>query len=265
MGAPRGGLSGRPQSRTTRGGGDSGRARAGFGRRRNRKNPCAYNTHSAHFQSGPRAAGGNSRGHLHQQGGARDEAARRPDGRPNCRGNAVAWHVPLDRRENFAAPRGNGRFEVEFHDSRRRRPDPRDQTAPRSREARREKMACSGVRHVARRLEKPRADARPGAGRGSRQLRQRQGQEALPRLSGAAEDAQRRRLRRSSARKHPAVPAHLRTFCGSISSASSTSWWTNIRTPTWRSICGCGCWRSPLRHSGSREAAVRNPCSRCRR
>ena len=25
--------------------------------------------------------------------------------------------------------------------------------------------------------------------------------------------------------------------------ASSSSWWTSIRTPTWRSICGCGCWR----------------------
>ena len=50
-----------------------------------------------------------------------------------------------------------------------------------------------------RRLEKPRPDARPGAGRRSRRLRQRQGQEALRRLSGAAEDAQRRRLRRSAA------------------------------------------------------------------
>ena len=43
------------------------------------------------------------------------------------------------------------------------------------------------------------------AGEG-RELRRRQGQEALRRLSGAAEDAQRRRLRRPAARMHPAVP-----------------------------------------------------------
>ncbi len=58
-----------------------------------------------------------------------------------------------------------------------------------------------------RRLEEPRPDARPGAGRRGVELRQRQGQEALPRLSGAAEDAQRRRLRRPAARMHPPVPA----------------------------------------------------------
>ena len=38
-------------------------------------------------------------------------------------------------------------------------------------------------------------------------FRQRQGQEALHRLSGAAEDAQRRRLRRPAAGVHPPVPA----------------------------------------------------------
>ena len=31
--------------------------------------------------------------------------------------------------------------------------------------------------------------------------------------------------------------------CGSIRTASSSSWSTSIRTPTSRSICGCGCWR----------------------
>ena len=137
-------------------------------------------TRIAHILNlGAGAAGRHPGRHLHQQGRARDEAPRRPHGRANCRGNAVAWHLPLDRREDFAAPRRAGRPEEQFHDSGRRRPDPADQNAPRSREARREKMACSGVRHDARRLEKPRADARPGAGRRSRQLRQRQGQEAL--------------------------------------------------------------------------------------
>ena len=102
-GGARRALSRRFESRTTRSGGDFGRAGAGFGRRGNRKNPCPYNAHSAHFESRPRAAGGNSGGDLHQQGGARDEAARRPDGRANRRGNAVAWHFPLDRRENSCA------------------------------------------------------------------------------------------------------------------------------------------------------------------
>ena len=36
-----------------------------------------------------------------------------------------------------------------------------------------------------------------------------------------------------------------RKFFASTSSASNSSWWTNIRTPTWRSICGFGCWRRP--------------------
>ena len=38
-------------------------------------------------------------------------------------------------------------------------------------------------------------------------------------------------------REHPGRAAAI------ISSASSSSWSTSIRTPTSRSICGCGCWR----------------------
>ena len=49
-------------------------------------------------------------------------------------------------------------------------------------------------------------------------LRQRQGQEALPRLSGAAEDAQRRRLRRSSAGEYP--PVSVISGCSSAISAA---------------------------------------------
>ena len=84
-------------------------------------------------------------------------------------------------------------------------------------------------------------------GRRGRGLRQRQGQEALRRLSGAAEDAQRRRLRRPAAGDTSGCSAASRTCCASTSSASNTFWSTNIRTPTWRSICGCGCWRSRRR------------------
>ena len=65
-------------------------------------------------------------------------------------------------------------------------------------------------------------DARPGAGRRSRELRQRQGQEALRRLSGAAEDAQRRRLRRPAAGMHPAVPRSNPEVLAAVSARASS-------------------------------------------
>ena len=49
-----------------------------------------------------------------------------------------------------------------------------------------------------------------GAGRRGRRVRQRQGAETLQGVSGAAEDSQRRRFRRSVARMHPAVPRAAR-------------------------------------------------------
>ena len=105
-----------------------------------------------------------------------------------------------------------------------------------------------------------RAKARPSPAGGAKALR---------RLSGAAEDAQRRRLRRPAAgciRLFREQPDVLRQY----QRASGTSWWTSIRTPTSRSICGCGCWRSgqaarsrvhaapsplPLRERSTRAAA----------
>ena len=57
-------------------------------------------------------------------------------------------------------------------------------------------------------------------------------------------------------REHPDVLGNIRT-------ASSSSWSTNIRTPTSRSISGCGCWRrrrpclTPL--AGSISAVGRRP------
>ena len=59
-------------------------------------------------------------------------------------------------------------LKIEFHDSGHRRPDPADQAAAGSREARRETLAGSRVRDDPRRLEEPRPDARPGAGRRGR-------------------------------------------------------------------------------------------------
>ena len=57
-----------------------------------------------------------------------------------------------------------------------------------------------------RRLEEPRAHARQGAAGRSRDLRERARHRALQGLSGAAEDAQRRRLRRPADRDAAAVP-----------------------------------------------------------
>ena len=125
---------------------------------------------------------------------------------PDRRGHAVDGHVPLDRREDPAPACRAGRPQEQLHHPRRRRPDPPHQAAFRGREAGREALAGARVRRHPRRLEEPRPHARPGAGRRSRHLRQRQGQEALRGVSGAAEDAQRRRLRRPAAGDHPPVP-----------------------------------------------------------
>ena len=77
------------------------------------------------------------------------------------------------------------------------------------------------------------------AGRG-RDLRQRARHRPLHGLSGAAEDAQRRRLRRPADRDAAAVPRAPRSAAAVSASASATCWSTNIRTPTSRSISGCG-------------------------
>ena len=74
------------------------------------------------------------------------------------------------------------------------------------RQHRRQALAGADAGRTDRRLEEPRADAVAGAAGRSRGVRQRQGRQALCGLSGAAEDPQRRRFRRSAAGKHPAVP-----------------------------------------------------------
>ncbi len=86
-----------------------------------------------------------------------------------------------------------------------------------------------------------------GSRRRGRRLRQRPGKDALRRLSGAAEDAQRRRLRRSAAGEHPAVPRAPGRAAAISARASNIFWSTSIRTPMSRNICGCGCWRSRRR------------------
>ena len=192
------------------GGGDARRAGAGAGRRRNRQDPRADHAHRAHPGDRTGTAERNPRGHLHQQGRARDEAARRHHGRADRRGHAVARHLPFHRREDHPPPRRAGGPEARLHHPRRRRPDPSAQAAAGGGGHRREALARARAGRPDRQLEEPRPHARPGARRGGRELRRRQGQEALRRVSGAAEGAQRRRFRRPPARMHPAVPRAAR-------------------------------------------------------
>ena len=111
------------------GGRDAGRPGAGAGRRRHRQDAGADHPHRPHPRHRPGAAVRNPRRHLHQQGGARDEGPRRPDGRPGGRGHALARHLPRHRREDPAPPRRAGRAEERLHHPRRRRPDPAAQAA----------------------------------------------------------------------------------------------------------------------------------------
>ena len=161
-------LSRRAQSGAAAGGRDARRPGAGAGRRRHRQDPRAHRAHRPHPRHRPRPAGRNPRRHLHQQGGARDEAPRRRDRRPGGRGHAVARHLPFDRREDPAPPCRAGRAENRFHHSRCRRPDPAAEAAARSREHRREALAGARAGDADRRLEEPRAHAGAGAARRGR-------------------------------------------------------------------------------------------------
>ena len=104
-------------------------------------------------------------GHLHQQGRARDEAARRHHGRADRRGHAVARHLPFHRREDHPPPRRAGGPEARLHHPRRRRPDPAAQAVAGGRGHRREALARARARRPDRQLEEPRPHARPGSRR----------------------------------------------------------------------------------------------------
>ena len=199
-------LSEPPQSRAARGGGDAGWSGIGAGRRRHRQDPRPDLPHRPYPQPGTGAAGRNPLGDLHQQGRARDETAAWPDARPGGRRHAVARHLPLHRRAHPAHPCRNGAVEVQFHRARYRRPDTAAQAVASGRRHRRQALAGADAGRPDRRLEEPWARAVAGAAGRSLGVRQRQGRQALCKLSGAAEDPQRRRFRRSAAGKHPPVP-----------------------------------------------------------
>ncbi len=198
-------ISGRPQCRAARGGGDAGRAGAGAGGGRHRQDPRADLPHRPHPQPGPRPSRRDPVGHLHQQGGARDEAAARPDAGPRRRRHAVARDLSFHRRTDSAHPCRTGAAEIQFHRARCRRPGPAVEAAVAGREHRRQALAGAHAGRPDRRLEESRADAVAGAAGRSCGVRQRQGRQALRQLPGAAENPQRRRFRRSVAGKHPAV------------------------------------------------------------
>jgi hypothetical protein len=118
----------------------------------------------------------------------------------------VARHISFDRREDSAPPRRVGGAQAGFHDPRSGRSDPPDEAAPGSGEHRRETMARTGAGGPHRQLEEPRPHSRPSSCRGGCKLCLGPRQEALCRLPGAAQGAQRRRFRRPLARMHPLVP-----------------------------------------------------------
>ena len=199
-------LSARPEPRAAARRRDHRGSGAGAGRRRHRQDARADHPHRPYPGHRPRLAEPDPRRHLHQQGGARDEAAHRPAGRRGGRGHAVARHLPLDRRQAAAPPRRARRPAIRLHHSRHRRPGPADQAAHPGRGAGRQALAGAPVRADDRRLEeqgpRPRRDSR----RRRPRLRQRQGPRALQGLSGPAEDAERLRFRRSALPPDPHLP-----------------------------------------------------------
>ena len=118
----------------------------------------------------------------------------------------MARHLPLDRWTHPAHPCRTGAAQIQFHRARRRRSGAAPEAIAAGREHRRQALARTHAGRIDRRLEEPRADTFAGAGGRSRDVRQRQGRQALRQLPGAAEDSQRCRFRRSAAGEHQAVP-----------------------------------------------------------
>ena len=105
-----GALSRRPEPGAAGGGGGARRAGAGARRRRHRQDPGADHPHRAPAQHRAGAAEPDPRGHLHQQGGARDEGAGRRAGRRRrsraCPGSAPS--TPSASSSCAATPSSSG-------------------------------------------------------------------------------------------------------------------------------------------------------------
>ena len=118
-----------PQSAAARGGADDRGAGAGPCRRRHRQDRRADRPARPSDRHPPRLAEPDPRRHLHQQGRARNEGARRRIVRRRGRGHAVARHLPLGRRADAAQPRRARRPPVQLHHPRHRRSAARPQAA----------------------------------------------------------------------------------------------------------------------------------------
>jgi len=136
----------------------------------------------------------------------------------------------------------SGSAQVQLHHSRQRRPDPAGEAAHRRGGDRRSPPAARALfppfeRWKDRGLTPDRVPAdeaamvADGAGR---ELYQQYAQRLIV--------PQRRRLRRSPAAQPHALSPSTPTCWRTTSGASATSWWTNTRTPTSRSILCCGSW-----------------------
>ena len=98
--------------------------------------------------------------HLHQQGGARDARTRRPTYRGCSRGDAVAGHLPFDRREDAAAACRTRRPAEQLHHHRYRRSVTPVEAVDPAKRSRREALAGETTRWADRPLEEPRAEPR---------------------------------------------------------------------------------------------------------
>ncbi len=118
--------------------------------------------------------------------------------RPERRG-PLARHLPRARRPPAAPARRAGRPQGQLHDPRHRRSAPAAEAGDRGGRSRRAPLDARASCWRSSALEGSRPDAGGCAGERDRRLRARSHARALRRLSGAARDAERLRLRRSAA------------------------------------------------------------------
>ena len=152
------------------------------------------------------------------------------------------FHAICD--QDPAPPRRTRRPQIQFHHSRHGRSDPPPEAGacrPRTSTTSAGRRARWPIRSTPGRIAASIPTHVP-AGE-ARDLRQRQGRGALCAVSGAAEDPQRRRFRRSAARMSAPVARQSGRAAAVSAIASNICWSTNIRTPTRSNICGCGCSR----------------------